>query len=119
MKDFKNLQIWERSHLLTLALYEMTAQFPKEELFGLTSQARRSAASIPTNIAEGCGRSTDADFARFLQIAFGSACEVEYQLILARDLRYIGEDTFFRVSNELTVIKKMISLLLSKLRAEG
>jgi four helix bundle protein len=118
MKDFKNLQVWERSHLLTLAVYEMTTQFPKEELFGLTSQLRRSAASIPTNIAEGCGRSTDADFARFLQIAFGSACEAEYQIILARDLRYINEDLFSRISNELIVIKKMISSLLSRLRAE-
>jgi four helix bundle protein len=89
MKDFRNLQVWEKSHMLTLSIYDATRPFPREELFGLSSQIRRAAASIPTNIAEGCGRSSDPDFARFLQIAFGSACEVEYHLILARDLRYV------------------------------
>jgi four helix bundle protein len=89
MKDFRNLQVWEKSHMLTLSNYDATRPFPREELFGLSSQIRRAAASIPTNIAEGCGRSSDPDFARFLQIAFGSACEVEYHLILARDLRYV------------------------------
>lgn len=118
MKDFKNLQVWERSHLLTLSIYDATTPFPKEELFGLTGQIRRATASIPTNIAEGCGRSTDQDFARFLQIAFGSACEVEYQLILARDLKYLSEDVFLNVTGELLTIKKMLASLISKVRAE-
>ena len=84
MKDFRQLKVWEKSHQLALAIYKVTKEFPKEELYGLTSQIRRASMSIPTNIAEGCGRNTDADFARFLQMAMGSASETEYQLILAR-----------------------------------
>lgn len=118
MKDFKNLQVWEKSHFLTLSIYEVTKSFPKEELFGLTSQIRRAAASMPTNIAEGCGRSTDPDFARFLQIAFGSACEVEYQLILARDLEYVEEGVFSKVTDELITVKKMLASLISKIRSD-
>ncbi|HRJ76165.1 MAG TPA: four helix bundle protein, partial [Anaerolineales bacterium] len=82
MKDFRQLKVWEKSHQLALAVYKVTKSFPKEELYGLTTQIRRASMSIPTNIAEGCGRNTDADFARFLQIAMGSASETEYQLIL-------------------------------------
>ena len=90
MRDFKKLQVWEKSHGLTLRIYELTAQFPREEIYGLTSQIRRACASIPTNIAEGCGRESPADFAPFLQIAMGSASETEYLILLARDLKYIN-----------------------------
>jgi four helix bundle protein len=90
MKDFRTLAVWEKAHHFTLAIYRLSKTFPKEELFGLTSQIRRAAASIPTNIAEGCGRSTDPDFARFLQIAFGSACEVESDLSSGPQLPKIG-----------------------------
>jgi four helix bundle protein len=90
MKDFKELKVWVKAHQLTLAVYQATTTFPKEELYGLTSQMRRSAASIPTNIAEGCGRGSDDDFRRFLQIAMGSASELEYQLLLAHDLGYFS-----------------------------
>ena len=83
MKDFRQLKVWEKSHQLALTVYKATKGFPKEELYGLTSQIRRSSMSIPTNIAEDCGRNTDTDFARFLQMAMGSASETEYQLILA------------------------------------
>src|SRR6266508_857312 len=93
MKDFRQLKVWEKSHQLALAVYKATRGFPKEELYGLTSQIRHSSMSIPTNIAEGCGRFTDADFARFLQIAMGSASETEYQLILAYDLEFITTET--------------------------
>ena len=86
MKDFRDLKAWERAHPLTLAIYRATRAFPREELYGLTSQLRRGATSVSSNIAEGCGRGSDADFARCLQIAMGSASEVEYQLLLARDL---------------------------------
>jgi four helix bundle protein len=89
MKDFRQLKVWEKSHQLALAIYKATKEFPKEELYGLTSQIRRSSMSVPTNIAEGCGRNTDADFARFLQIAMGSASETGYQLILAHDLEFL------------------------------
>ena len=86
MQDYRKLAVWQSSHELTLAVYRVTIRFPKDELFGLTSQMRRSSSSIPTNIAEGCGRATNADFTRFLHISLGSANELEYQLLLCRDL---------------------------------
>lgn len=117
MKDFRDLQIWQRSHALTLKIYGVTAGFPKEEQYGLISQMRRSASSVPTNIAEGCGRSGDADFARFLQIAMGSASELEYQLILSRDLTYIPMESFEPLSQELSEIKRMLNAFVTKLRS--
>ena len=89
MKDFKKQKVWQKSHRLTLDIYKATANFPREELYGLTNQLRRSCASIPANIAEGCGRNSDADFSRFLQIAMGSATELEYHLLLSHDLGII------------------------------
>ncbi len=118
MKDFRNLQVWEKSHLLTLSIYEATKSFPKEELFGLTSQIRRATALIPTNIAEGCGRASDPDFARFLQIAFGSAYEVEYQLQLASDLLYFERETYDVLNVQLLSVKKMLAALIIKIRAD-
>ena len=107
MQDFRNLKVWEKSHQLVLDIYRFTKQYPREELYGLISQIRRAAASIPTNLAEGCGRGSDADFSRFVQIALGSASEVEYHAILSRDLGYI-DDTTFNVTNEkINEIKKM------------
>jgi len=90
MKPFRDLQVWEKSHTLTLHCYDITAHFPKPELYGLTSQIRRASASIPTNIAEGCGRTGNGEMHRFLQIAAGSASEVEYLLLLAKDLRLMS-----------------------------
>lgn len=84
MKDFKKLIVWKKAHEMTLNIYRTTKSFPKDEVYGLTSQLRRAASSIPANIAEGCGRNSDAELARFLQIAAGSASEVEYHLLLAR-----------------------------------
>src|SRR6266446_2757718 len=84
MKDFRQLKVWEKAHLLALAVYPITARFPREETYGLTAQIRRAACSIPANIAEGCGRDGDAELARFCVIARGSATELEYQLLLAR-----------------------------------
>jgi four helix bundle protein len=117
MRNFRDLQIWERSHGFTLAIYRVTQAFPKAEIYGLMSQMRRSASSIPTNIAEGCGRSTEKDFARFLDNAMGSASELEYQLILARDLEYIAQDTYEKTNNELVEIKRMLNAFIQKLRA--
>jgi four helix bundle protein len=85
MKDFRDLKVWEKGHHMTLTSYRLTAGFPKHELFGLTSQIRRCSSSIPANIAEGCGRMGNTEFHRFLQIACGSANELEYHLVLARD----------------------------------
>ena len=84
VKDFRELKVWQKAHQLTLTVYQLTAAFPREELYGLTSQLRRSCSSIPANLAEGCGRNGDAEFARFCSIAMGSASEVEYHLLLAQ-----------------------------------
>jgi four helix bundle protein len=89
MRDFKKYDIWQLSHELTLEVYKITSIFPKEELFGLTSQIRRAVSSIPTNISEGCGRNSDKEFNQFLNIALGSASETEYLLTLSKDLNYI------------------------------
>ncbi|HEV7347770.1 four helix bundle protein [Telluribacter sp.] len=116
MRKFEDLQIWQRSHALTLAIYKASATFPKEELYSLTSQIRRSASSIPTNIAEGCGRNTEADFARFLVIAMGSSSELAYQLILAKDLNYISEEAFNTLNSELVEIRKMVNAYIQKVK---
>jgi four helix bundle protein len=89
MKDFRELRVWQKAHQLTFAVYNITNRSPREELYGLTSQMRRSRASVPANLAEGCGRNRDAEFARFCSIAFGSASGLEYQLLLAKDLNLI------------------------------
>jgi four helix bundle protein len=117
MKDFKELQIWQRSHRLTLQIYRVTEHFPREELYGLTSQMRRACSSIPTNIAEGCGRDGDAELARFFQIAMGSASEFEYQLLLARDLELLSVTDYDVLVTELVEIKKMLNAFIQKLRA--
>ncbi len=118
MKDFRNLKVWQKSHELTLLIYKSTKSFPKEELYGLTSQIRRSSSSIPTNIAEGC-RQTNTEFSRFLQIAFGSASELEYQLLLTHDLSLINKDEYYLLNNILIEIKKMLASLISKVRSES
>ncbi len=116
MKDFRQLKVWEKSHLLALAIYKATKEFPKEELYGFTSQIRRASMSIPTNIAEGCGRNTDREFAQFLQIAMGSASETEYQLILARDLEFLSKDDYEMFHNNVEEVKRMLTSLLKTIR---
>ena len=116
MKNFRELVVWQKAHQLTLDTYRVTSHFPKEELFGLTSQLRRATASIAANIAEGCGRSGEAEFARFLQIAAGSANEVEYHLLLAHDLTYLTPADYARLSNNVTEIKRMLASLIAKIK---
>ncbi len=116
MKDFRELKVWDKAHQLTLAVYQATAAFPKEELYGLTSQMRRSAASIPTNIAEGCGRGSDDDFRRFLQIAMGSASELEYHLLLARDLGYLVAADYEQLLASVIEVKRMLASLITKIK---
>jgi four helix bundle protein len=118
MKDFRQLKVWEKSHQLALAIYKVTAKFPKEEIYGLTSQVRRASMSIPTNIAEGCGRNTDADFARFLQMAMGSASETEYQLLLSLDLGFLNKEQYDKLNTDVTEVKRMLASLLKTLRAD-
>lgn len=86
MKDFRNLRVWEKAHHLTLEIYRVTSAFPKEETYGLTSQIRRACVSIPANVAEGCGRDSEAELLRYLKIAMGSSSELEYELLLANQL---------------------------------
>ena len=116
MQDFKKLQVWRKSHDLTLRMYELTSRFPREEMYGLTNQIRRACASIPTNIAEGCGRGSSADFARFLHIALGSASETEYLILLARDLKYLDTDLFTELMDAIIEIRKMLTSLLRRLK---
>lgn len=116
MKDFRSLLVWEKSNQLTLAIYKVTNSFPKEELYGLTSQIRRASSSIAINIAEGCGRGSDADFARFLQMTFGSASETEYFLILCFELGYITSDVYERKIFLIQEVKKMLAKLMSSIR---
>ena len=117
MRDFHKLIIWQRSHQLALKVYSICKFFPKDELFGLTSQIRRAVSSIPTNIAEGCGRSSNKDFAHFLQIAIGSAAEVEYELLLAHDLNYINENDYQTLTEETVAVRKMIIKYQSELKS--
>jgi len=118
VKDFRQLKAWEKSHKLALAIYKATKEFPIEELYGLISQIRRSRMSIPTNIAEGCGRNTDADFARFLQMAMGSASETEYQLLLSLDLGFLNKEQYDKLNLDVTEVKRMLASLLKTLRAD-
>ena len=118
MKDFKKQKVWQKSHQLTLDIYKVTENFPKEELYGLTNQIRRSCASIPANIAEGCGRNSDADFSRFLLIAMSSATELEYHLLLAHDLEILNDLNFEKLSKETVEVKKMLTSFIKKLKAD-
>lgn len=119
MRDFKKLKVWRKSHGLTLRIYELTSQFPRDEVYGLTSQIRRASASIPTNIAEGCGRDSPRDFARFLQIALGSASETEYLTLLAHDLKYLDDDQYIELVDTIVSLKKMLSVLLRTIKSDG
>jgi len=118
MKDFRDLIVWRKAHELTLLVYRLSKEFPKEELYGLTSQMRRASASIGANIAEGCGKKTDADFARFVQIAFGSANELDYLALLTFDLQILKEIDYQVLSIQIIEVKKMLAALLRKLNAD-
>ena len=119
MQDFRGLKVWEKSHRLVLAAYKVSARFPRSEAYGLTSQLRRAAASVPTNIAEGCGRNSAAELARFLEIAMGSASELEYLLLLAHDLALIDDHDHTAINNQVTEIKRMLSALITRLRTSN
>ena len=118
MKDFRKLQVWDKAHQLALTLYQVTASFPRDETYGLASQIRRAASSIPSNIAEGCGREGDAELSRFCTIARGSASELEYHILLARDLKLIQPHDYEQLSERATEIKRMLTVLVQKLNAD-
>jgi four helix bundle protein len=118
MKNFRDLKVLEKSHELALASYEGTGSFPKQEMFGLVSQIRRSASSIPANIAEGCGRRGNGEFHRFLQIAMGSASELEYHLLLSRDLKFLDAEAYQRLNGRVEEVKRMLASLCRKVDGE-
>ncbi len=116
MQDFHELKVWQKAHALTLRVYRESRAFPTGEQFGLTAQLRRTAASIGANIAEGCGRGTSADFARFLHIATGSASELEYHVLLAGDLGFLSGDVAEGLTGDVAEVKRMLSGLLLRVR---
>src|SRR5215813_5995468 len=118
MKDFREFKVWKKAHELVLAIYRATETFPKHEMFGLVSQIRRCGSSIPANIAEGCGRLGNSELHRFLQIACGSANELEYHFLLAKDLGYLPEDKYRGLDSELAEVKRMLVALTRKVGSE-
>lgn len=118
MKDFRKLDVWSKAHQTVLAVYKNSQAFPREEIFGLTSQVRRAAVSVPSNIAEGCGRGSDAEFARFSEIAMGSSSELEYQVFFAKDLNYLSNEKYEDLSSRIVEVEKMPASLIKKLNAD-
>ena len=116
MRDFHNYKIWDKGHHFALSIYKKTKTFPKDELFGITSQIRRAATSIPFNIAEGCGRRSDSEFAHFLNIAAGSASEVEEELLLSYDLEFLDKASYQQFNKEINDIKAMLNKLIETLQ---
>jgi four helix bundle protein len=118
VKDFRDLQVWHKAHQLTLNVYRLTRTFPMDELYGLTAQLRRSASSVAANLAEGCGRNGDAELARFCSIATGSASELEYRLLLARDLELLGAADYTALDGQTTEVKRMLAGLQQRLKTK-
>ena len=119
MRDFHKLQVWEKSHALALNVYLVTRYFPNNELYGITSQMRKAAVSIPTNIAEGCGRDSNPDFLRFLHIAMGSASELEYLLQIANDLEYLTNEKYNNLNQQTTEIRRMLNSFIQTIKADN
>jgi four helix bundle protein len=117
MRNYRDLQVWQKAHVLTLTVYKNTQKFPIEERYGLTSQIRRASVSIPANLAEGCGRRSEGETARFIQIAMGSGAELSYHLLLARDLEFLTPVDYDQLDSELSSIMRMLSSLSEKLRS--
>ena len=118
MKDFRDLKVWEKAHRLTLGVYKATSRFPREELYGLTSQMRRCGTSIAANLAEGCGKRGNNEFQRYLQIASGSASELDYHLLLSRDLQFLGAADYEALAKELVELRRMLTSLILKVDLE-
>jgi four helix bundle protein len=118
VKDFRELKVWEKAHEFALRAYRLTETFPKHELFGMPSQIRRCGSSIPANIAEGCGRLGNSELHRFLQIACGSASELEYHLLLARDLGYLPASDHLSTHKQLLEMKRMLVALTQKVGSD-
>ena len=114
MREFRKIKVWEKAHKYVLEIYQVTKDFPKEELFGITNQIRRASVSIPNNIAEGCGRKSKKELSNFLNISMGFASEVEYLLLLSYDLHYLKDE--YQILNEnLIEIRKMLNVFMQKI----
>jgi four helix bundle protein len=118
LKSFRSLVVWQKAHALVLEAYRTTGGFPKEETYGLTSQIRRCAVSIAANIAEGCGKRGNAEFQRFLGLATGSASELEYHFLLAKDLDLLRDSDYSRVNDGVVEVKRMLASLVRKVEYE-
>ena len=118
MRNYRDLQVWGKAHNLTLELYGVSQGFPREEIYGITSQLRRAAVSIGANLAEGCGRRTSSELARFVRIAMGSASELDYHLLLSRDLGFMKDDDFTSSAAGLTEVRKMLTSFLSSIEEQ-
>jgi four helix bundle protein len=116
MKNYRELTVWKSGHAVTLEIYRQTKSFPKDELFGLTSQMRRAASSIPANIAEGCGRDGDAELKRFLNIALGSACELDYFILLAGELGYLPPSVTSTLADDILRLRRQLGAFIQKLK---
>jgi four helix bundle protein len=118
MRNYRDLQVWNKAHKPTLDLYRVSQGFPREEIYGITSQSRRAVVSIGANLAEGCGRRSSAELARFVRIAMGSTSELDYHLLLCRDLGLMNGDDFTRTANELTEVRKMLTSFLNSVEEQ-
>ncbi|MCL1933708.1 MAG: four helix bundle protein [Candidatus Azobacteroides sp.] len=116
MQDYKKFSVWNMAHELTVNIYKETSVFPRHEVYGLVSQLRRAVSSIPGNIAEGCGRYSQAEFAHFLNISLGSANETAYFLLLAKDLKYINDEKYLKLEKNIESIKAMLISLIKKVK---
>lgn len=116
MKDFRTLKVWEKAHALTLSTYKASVDFPKQELYALTNQIQRAAVSIPANIAEGCGKDSDAELKRYCVIAMGSSSELEYLLLLAHDLGYLSNEIYQAIQNDLVETRRMLNAFIQRLK---
>ncbi|MBI2274548.1 MAG: four helix bundle protein [Bacteroidetes bacterium] len=114
MQNYKDLKVWEKAHLFTLLMYQEKKSFPKEKLYCLTSQLRRSAASVPANIAERCGKKTNPELAHYLNIALGASNESEYYLLLSKDLKYLSDEKYIALNLLINEVKAMLIALINK-----
>jgi four helix bundle protein len=119
VQDFRNLKVWQKSHALVLEVYRVAKRFPSDERYGFTAQLRRSAASVPANLAEGCARGGDVEFARYVNIAMASASETDYHLLLARDLSYCDEAIYQPLLERVSEVKRMLNSLERTLRGDS
>ncbi len=119
MKDFRTLKVWERAHKLTISIYLITKNFPKNEMYGLTSQIRRACSSIPTNIAEGCGKDSQLELTRFLLIEMSSSSELDYLLMLAHELTYIDDQEYMETAKELNEVRRMLNAFIKKIKNDN